>query len=105
MNVITLARAMDVLAAEVDPDIQVQTVRALLVVVVRGSCTQKEVETELGSTNASTSRNISYWTEMRFDKKPGMGFIMRLEDPQDRRYKMLTLTKKGQAFIEKIREV
>lgn len=105
MNIIQFNRALELLSSDVDADIQLQTVRALLFVAMRGSCTQKDVELELQTNNASASRNVSYWTDRRFDRKPGMGFIMRVEDDNDRRFKVLTLTKKGQAFIEKLKGV
>lgn len=92
------------LVGDVDPEMQIQTVRSFLFVAHRGTCNQKEVERALGMTNASASRNISYWTERRFDKKVGKGFIVRVEDPVDRRFKILTLTKKGRAFLDKIKE-
>jgi DNA-binding MarR family transcriptional regulator len=88
--------------AKVDPEIQLQTILAFLYVARREKCTQKDVELELGMTNAAASRNISYWTDRRFDRKPGVGFIDRKEDDQDRRFKQLQLTARGQSFYEKI---
>ena len=105
MNIVMFNRALELIASEVDADIQIQTVRAFLFVAMRGSCTQKDVEMELQTNNASASRNVSYWTDRRFDRKPGMGFIMRVEDAHDRRFKVLTLTKKGLAFVEKLKGV
>lgn len=104
MNPNTLARVCELLA-EVDTELQLQTLRCLLFVAVRGTCSQKDLEVELGMTNASASRNISYWTDRRFDRKPGKGFIERVEDDYDRRFKSLTLTKKGKDFMSKLREV
>ena len=89
----------------VDPELQLQTLRAFLFVAHRGSCNQKDVELALKTTNASASRNISYWTDRRFDKKEGKGFIARVEDPSDRRYKILTLTRTGKEFLERIRSI
>lgn len=93
------------LLGEVDNELQIQTLRVFLFVAHRGSCTQKDVELALNYSNSSASRNVSYWTERRFDKREGKGFIVRLEDPTDRRYKVLTLTKKGKEFFERIREL
>lgn len=105
MDLNLLMRALELITTEIDPDIQVSTVKAFLVVAMRGSCTQKDVEVELNATNATASRSISYWTDRKADRKPGLNFILRLEDPHDRRFKTLTLTKKGQAFLEKLRKV
>lgn len=91
--------------SELDSELQLQTIRAFLFVAHRGSCTQKDLEIALKTTNASASRNISYWTHRRYDKREGKGFIMRLEDPVDRRFKVLTLTKSGREFFDRIRGV
>lgn len=93
------------LLAEVDTELQLQTLRCFLFVAARGTCSQKDLELSLGLTNASASRNISYWTDRRFDRKPGKGFIERVEDDYDRRFKTLTLTKKGKDFLAKLREI
>ena len=90
---------------EIDEGIQIKTLRAFLFVAHRGSCNQKDVEKALKFTNASASRNISYWTDVTFDRRQGQGFIIRLEDPSDRRFKILTLTKKGKEFYQKLRSI
>lgn len=100
----TLLNVCDLLQ-EVDSQIQIQTLKCLLYVAARGQCSQKDLEVTLGMTNASASRNISYWTERRFDRKPGKGFIERVEDEYDRRFKSLTLTKKGKAFMQRLKEI
>lgn len=105
MNPNALIKACDFIAEEVDTELQLQTLRCLLFVASRGTCSQKDLEKSLGMTNASASRNISYWTNRRFDRKPGMGFIDRVEDEYDRRFKSLTLTKQGKAFVNKLREI
>lgn len=98
-----LNNILEWIADEIDPDIQLGTLRAFLFVAERGKCQQKDVELNLKSTNASTSRNISYWTDRRFDRKPGMDFIKREEDDFDRRLRNLTLTKKGQDFFNQLK--
>lgn len=100
----TLMNACNLLA-EVDSELQLQTLRCLLYVAARGNCSQKDLEQSLGLTNASASRNISYWTDRRFDRKQGKGFIERVEDDFDRRFKSLTLTKKGKDFIAKLKGI
>ena len=93
------------LIADEDSGMQIQTLRAFLFVANNSGCCQKDVERALSYTNSSSSRNISYWTDLRFDKKPGKNFILRIEDPMDRRYSILTLTKKGKEFLEKIKSL
>lgn len=103
MDTYALDNALSLISQDVDAELQIQTLRCFLFVAHRGSCTQKEVETNLKISDSSASRNISYWTDLRFDKKPGKNFLMRIEDPQDRRYRILTLTKKGREFFESLR--
>jgi len=62
-----------------------------------GACGVSEVGTHLGVTNAAASQMV--------DKLVEMGLLKRTEDPHDRRAKQLTLTPKGEAFIQKGVEV
>jgi len=101
MDVNELINALETFST-IDGEVQLQTMLAFLYVARRGTCTQKDVEIELGMTNATASRNISYWTERRFDRRPGIGFIERREDDHDRRYKVLQLTARGRSFFEKL---
>lgn len=101
----TIIDICDLLAKDVDSELQLQTLRCFLFVASRGTCSQRDLEISLKLTNASASRNISYWTDRRFDRRPGKDFIERVEDEYDRRFKVLTLTKKGKEFLNKLREL
>lgn len=105
MDINTLSNLLEYLSKNVDSELQLQTLRAFLFVAQRGKCSQKDVEIELGISNASASRNVSYWTDRRFDRREGMGFIERVEDDYDRRYKALKLTDKGRNFYDKLRRM
>jgi DNA-binding MarR family transcriptional regulator len=104
MSVHSLARSIDFLRSEIPSEINITTLAVFLAVASRGRCNQKEIEEELGLSNASCSRNVSYWCDRRYDREAGFGFIQRVENYDDRRYKELTLTPKGQAFYESLRE-
>ena len=97
-----LDKALELISSEVGPEVQVQTVRILLFIAARGSCNQKDIERELNMTNASASRNVSYWTDRKADRQKGMEYVSRTEDPYDRRYKILTLSLKGKDFMERL---
>lgn len=90
--------------ADIDPEMQIATMLTFLYVARRGTCNQKDIELELGMSNAAASRNVSYWSDFKIRNRPGLGFIRREEDPMDRRYKVLTLTDKGKAFYQRIVE-
>lgn len=90
--------------ADIDPEMQIATMLTFLYVARRGVCTQKDIELELGLSNAAASRNVSYWAEQKIRDKPGIGFIRREDDPMDRRFKRLSLTDKGKAFYQRLLE-
>jgi DNA-binding MarR family transcriptional regulator len=90
--------------ADIDPEMQIATMLTFLYVARRGTCFQKDIELELGLSNAAASRNVAYWSDFKIRDVPGYGFISREEDPMDRRYKRLTLTDKGKAFYQRILE-
>lgn len=85
-------------------EIQVSTLRTFLLIATRGKVSQKEVEQNLGTTGATASRNIAYWTKVRFDRKAGMDFVVREEDRNDRRNNIITLNKRGEAFYNRLKE-
>jgi DNA-binding MarR family transcriptional regulator len=100
----TLLNLLEWVALETSTEIQVSTLRVFLFVATREKAHQKEIEDHLSSTGASASRNVAYWTKVRFDRKPGMDFLQREEDPNDRRNNMITLTAKGKAFYTRLKE-
>jgi DNA-binding MarR family transcriptional regulator len=102
MDVNVLSREIETFA-DIDPEMQVTTMLVFLYIAQRGVCTQKDVEIGLGLTNATVSRNVSYWCDRKSYQKEGIGYVERTEDPRDRRYKLLRLTKAGQKFYEKVR--
>ena len=104
MQVHSFTRTLEFLSKEIGPELSVATLLTFLFVAQRGKCVQKDVEEGLKLTNASTSRNISYWTDRRFDRRPGMNFIERVEDDHDRRLRNLSLTPKGKAFYKRLLE-
>lgn len=105
MSIHHFTRTLELISKDVGPEIQLTTILAFLFVASRGKCTQKDVEEELKLTNASASRNVSFWTERRFDRQPGMGFVERVENDFDRRLRELTLTPKGKAFYKRLLEI
>jgi DNA-binding MarR family transcriptional regulator len=103
MPITGIMSALQIVSAEVDEACQVSTLLTFLFIAQRGTCTQKDVEVFMKTTNASCSRNVSYWTERRFDRNHGMGFVTRTADDYDRRMRNLTLTPRGKAFYAKLK--
>lgn len=67
---------------------------------------QLDLEKYLGSSNATSSRAVKYWSKWKSFKKGthGPDFVESYADPMDQRYKRLRLTKTGQMFINHIKE-
>lgn len=102
-SVAGMLNALEYASEEVSPEMTLHALRTFIFVAMRGKCAQKEVEKYLNCANATASRNVSFWTNRKFDRSPGPDFITRVEDDYDRRMKMLTLNKRGQAFYEKLK--
>ena len=64
---------------------------ALRYIYHKQECNISDIARELGVTSAAASQML--------DRLVGQGFIMRQEDPHDRRNKRLTLTEKGHGLI------
>lgn len=99
------SRALDFIAKEIGGEVQVTTLKVFLYIAERGTCQQREVEEGLKLTNATTSRNVSFWTERRFDRAEGLRFVDRVSDDYDRRIRNLSLTPKGRDFYDKLIEL
>jgi DNA-binding MarR family transcriptional regulator len=101
MNVNLLIHKAE-LFAHIDPAMSLSNMMTFLYIARRGTTTQRDIELELGLSNAAASRNVSYWTDMKIWGKPGQGYVERYEDPKDRRYKIVRLTKKGREFYDRL---
>lgn len=103
MDVNRLVNLLEVFA-EIDPNISMPSVLTFLYIARRGKVVQKDIELALGLSGVATSRNVSYWADMKFRDKPGKGFVERYEDPMNRRFKVIQLTPEGKAFYQKLLE-
>ena len=91
---------------EVDPDITLPSMLAFMYVNERDaqSGNQNYVERRLNMTNATTSRAIAHWSEFKRPRVEGLNMVVSIPDPEDRRYKRITLTRKGLDFIDKLKD-
>jgi DNA-binding MarR family transcriptional regulator len=102
MDTIALTRQLEIFA-QIDPEMQIPAMLTFLYIAHKGKCGQKDLEVALGFSNAAASRNVSYWTHRRFDRKPGHDLVIREEDQFDRRHKALTLNSRGKALFFKLK--
>lgn len=87
----------------IDPDMSVSCALAFL--YSSEETTQRDVETRLGLSNAAASRNVAFWSDWKKYQVKGQGMIDQRVDPQDRRYRLVTLTPKGNAFLKQINDL
>ena len=59
MDINLFNKAIAHLSKNIDSELQLQTLRAFLFIAQRGSCSQKDVENELGITNASWAARVA----------------------------------------------
>lgn len=91
---------------EIDPDITLPSMLAFLYYVESDgrAGNQYEMEQRLDMSTATASRATSHWLQWKRPKVPGHGMVESIPDPEDRRYRMITLNEKGTAFAKKIEE-
>ena len=75
---------------------------AFIFVAIRERSHQKDFEYEFRLFNRTASRSISFWCHFAEGSEKGMDLIDRREDAQNRIFRFLTLTKKGQLFSHKL---
>ena len=91
---------------EVDPEITLPAMLTFLYIVERDgqAGNQFEVDQRLDMSGATASRSISHWLDFKRPRVHGLGMLESLPDPGDRRYRMITLNRKGLSFAQKIKE-
>lgn len=92
---------------EIDPDITLPSMLSLLYYAERDnqSGNQSYVEHKLDMSSATTSRATSHWAKWKRPRVEGHDFIDSIPDPEDRRYRIVSLTRKGLNFINKLEEI
>lgn len=79
-----------------DNDMPVQTLSTFLYVANhQPECSQKDLTEYLSMAQSTASRNVSYLSKRHRHGALGMDVVESIENPDDRRYKLLRLTPKG----------
>jgi len=87
---------------KVDPDMPIQMAAAFLVVANNEGVTMKELGDKLGISQSSCSRNVAALSKVHRLNKPGHDLVYAIEDPAERRRKIVFLTPKGKRVAESI---
>lgn len=88
----------------VDPEMPSQSVALFLYSAIYPGCTMTDLQTNLGISQASCSRNVSTLSEWHRLEKPGLGLIAASPDPMERRRKIVRLTEKGELLAVSLTE-
>lgn len=82
-----------------------QTARVLLIIAMHPGITVNELMKKAKLSQASCSRNISLLSHTDRHGKPGFGLVVAQPDPAEPRRHVMQLTSKGEAFIDKFRNI
>lgn len=103
-----LRTAIRVLEAfkEIDPAITLPSMLAFLYYVERDGepGNQASMEHRLGMSTATASRATAHWLKWKRPRVAGADMLESIPDPEDRRYKMITLNRRGMEFAQRVRE-
>lgn len=89
---------------ELDPEMKIQTLDALLRVAASGQSgiPLHELQRKLKISLASTSRNVSTLSSVNMKGAKAWGFVEQRDDLMDRRYKNVFITPKGTKFVHQV---
>lgn len=101
----TAIRVLEVFK-EIDPDITLPSMLSFCYYVEKDgeAGNQYAMEQRLDMSTATASRATSHWLKYKRPRVEGHNFMESIPDPEDRRYKMITLNDRGKAFAEKLKE-
>lgn len=88
-------------------EIQAQTIQTFLYVAMsdQRDVPMQEMGKALGLSQASVSRNVSFYSKVNRHRVKGQGLLGSREDPQERRRKVVYLTNKGSMFMSDLVDI
>jgi len=91
---------------QIDPDITLPSMLTFLYAVERDgqAGNQFAIDQRLDMSGATASRAIAHWLRFKRPRVAGHDMMESVPDPEDRRYRMITLNRRGLDFAAKIEE-
>lgn len=88
-------------------EIQAQTIQTFLYVAMadKREIPMQEMGKALGLSQASVSRNVSFYSKINRHRNKGQGLLGSREDPKERRRKVVYLTNKGTMFMNDLVDI
>lgn len=104
-NIRTVIRILEEFK-KIDPDITLPSMLVFLYAVERDgqAGNQFEIDQRLDMSGATTSRAIAHWLTLKRPRVAGLNMMESTPDPEDRRFKMITLNRRGMEFAKKLEE-
>jgi len=87
-----------------DREIPAQVIMTFLYIAAHDNCHKQALEEDLNLTTASSSRNTDWLSDHHRLNKPGLGLIIKSQDPVNRRRIVLKLSHKGRLLINAIKD-
>lgn len=104
----TLGKALDLLQAfreEIDAFLPTQTAEVLLQVALKPGVSMVELQSLTGLASSSISRNVMMLSKWHRLHKPGYDLLEAIDDPRERRRKIIFLNAKGAKTVTKIMRI
>ena len=86
----------------VDEQLPMQMAQALLLIAKRPGLTMQELSQETGLSQSSCSRNVAALSKWHRHQKPGHDLVESMDDPRERRRKVMFLTRRGKKVVKDI---
>lgn len=90
------------LLRDLDSDMPMAQALSLLVIAENEGLSLKDLAEKVGVGMASASRYVAFFGKPSASGKKGLGLVVAVEDPMERRKKTITLTAKGRQVIAKL---
>ncbi|WP_207455845.1 MarR family transcriptional regulator [Azospirillum sp. SYSU D00513] len=88
-----------------DPDLPIQYALSFMTIARNEGLSIGELAERLGIAQSSASRNVAALSRWHSFGKAGLGLVQAVEDPRERRRKVVTLTDTGRAFLDELRAI
>lgn len=97
-------KVMDLLRL-LDREIPAQVLATFFYIAAHDNCHKQAVEADLNLSTAAGSRCTDKLSDQSWVGKPGLGLIIKEQDPTNKRRQQLRLTPKGKALIKQIEDI
>lgn len=87
---------------DLDPDMPMNQVVCFTWIALNEGRTQVEMRQDLQMASSTSSRSLAALSNVHRLGKPGLGIVEWVENPEDRRAKLLYISDKGKAVLNKL---